>query len=391
MYVQSVDKFLGQRLHSYETRWLEERVRAARWFGPGDVRVIDVPDPTPGALDVVVDVAWCGICCTDLEEYLHGPVSIPVAGPHPLTGHRAPVTLGHEFVGTVASVGSGSSTLTVGTPVIVETALSCGRCPYCRDGQPPLCTAWATIGLHTDGGIAEQVVVPEASCLPLPDGLALRDAALVEPTEVAVRAVAKADIREGQTVAVVGGGTVGLLVLQVACAAGARGAYVSEPLAERRALASRLGATACVDPGEPDWAQPIIDGCDGVGPHVVFECAGAPGTLDVAVRLARKGGRVVLVALYPEPVRLDALDLIVGEKQLFGTVQHQRDTDLRRAVDLLAHGVVNVRPLVTDTVPLSRAVEDGLDALAKRPDRHLKILVDPGTERTGRGETGRAG
>lgn len=364
------------------TRRVEERVRAARWFGPGEVRVVDIPRPTPGAADVVIDVAWCGICRTDLEEYLHGPVSIPVDGPHPLTGRRAPVTLGHEFVGTVASVGSGSSGLAVGTPVVVETTLSCGRCPHCRDGEPPLCRDWATIGLHTDGGLAEQVVVPEANCLPLPEGLALRDAALVEPAEVAVRAVAKAGIREGQTVAVVGGGTVGLLVLQVARAAGARDAYVIEPLAARRALASQLGATACADPGETGWAQRIADGRDGLGPHVVFECAGAPGTLNAAVRLARKGGRVVLVAIYPQPVPLDALDLLVGEKQLVGTVQHQRDTDLRRAIDLLARGVVDVRPLVTDTVPLSRAVEDGLDALAKQPDRHLKILVNPSIELT---------
>lgn len=388
---RGLTNFFGSGYTVWVTRRVEEQVRAARWFGPGDVRVVDVPDPAPGAADVVVDVAWCGICRTDLEEYLHGPVSIPVTGLHPLTGRRAPVTLGHEFAGTVASVGSGTSTLTVGTPVTVEAALSCGRCPYCRDGEPPLCTDWATIGLHADGGLAEQVVVPEANCLPLPESLTLRDAALVEPTEVAVRAVAKAGIREGQTVAVVGGGTVGLLVLQVARAAGVRRAYVIEPLAARRALASRLGATACLDPGEPDWAQRIVDSCGGPGPHVVFECAGAPGTLDVAVRLARKGGRVVLVAIYPEPVRLDALDLLVGEKQLVGTVQHQRDTDLQRAVDLLAHGVVDVRPLVTDTVPLCRAVEGGLDALAKRPDRHLKILVGPGIEEAGGRETGRAG
>jgi (R,R)-butanediol dehydrogenase/meso-butanediol dehydrogenase/diacetyl reductase len=349
-------------------------VKAARWFGRGEVRVVDVPEPVAGPGQAVLRVGWCGICGTDLEEYRHGPVTIPTAGPHPLTGRSAPITLGHEFWGTVAEVGPGAGGLATGERVAPEVCLACGRCGYCRAGQPALCVDWATIGLHADGGLAEYALVPAAACARLPDPVGDEEAALVEPLEVAVRAVRHSGLRLGERAAVVGGGAIGLLVLQAALAAGAREVFVVEPQAARRRLAVELGAAAGLDPGEAGWTAELAERCDGLGPEVALECAGATGSPDAAVAAVRKGGRVVLVGVHAGAVPLRLLDVVLSEKQLVGSVQHDPARDLPAAIHLLASGQVRVRPLVTARVPLARVVEDGFEALA-RPGEQLKVLV----------------
>jgi (R,R)-butanediol dehydrogenase/meso-butanediol dehydrogenase/diacetyl reductase len=212
-------------------------------------------------------------------------------------------------------------------------------------------------------------------CIKLPDSLADEAAALVEPTEVAVRAVRKSQLKLGETVAIVGGGTIGLLIAQVARAAGASAVYVVEPQAARRNLAHTLGATAAFAPSDP--RADLREACSGIGPDIVFECAGAAETADLAVKTARKGGLIVLVGIRPERVPLSTLDVIVGEKRIVGTVQHHFDDDLPMAVQLLAEGKVQVEPLITAREPLARVVSGGFQALLDHPDQHLKILIGP--------------
>lgn len=352
-------------------------VRAARWYARRDVRVEDVPPPRPGPGELLLRVSLCGICGTDLEEYQAGPVVIPTQQPHPLTGRQAPLTLGHEFLGPVVAVGEGVGGIVIGQRVAPEVTLFCGRCFFCRRHAYALCLKWAAIGLHTDGGLAELARVPAAWCAPLPDTVSDEAGALVEPTEVAVRAVRNSGLRLGESAAVLGGGTVGLLTLQVAHAAGASAVYLIEPRPRRRALGRDLGAAGCFDPGQPDWQAGLREVCDGVGPDVVFECAGTRDSADLAIGAARKGGRIVLVGIQGERVPLSTLEIVIGEKHVLGSVQHHYDEDLPAAVRLLAEGQVKAQPLVTGRVPLERVVEDGLLALAQPGTEHLKILVEP--------------
>jgi (R,R)-butanediol dehydrogenase/meso-butanediol dehydrogenase/diacetyl reductase len=171
---------------------------------------------------------------------------------------------------------------------------------------------------------------------------------------------------------------VGLLTLQVARAAGAAAAYLVEPRAVRRELALRLGASAVFSPDQPDWQAQLQQACDGVGPDVVFECAGATESADLAVRVARKGGRIVLIGIHPGRVPMSTLEVIVGEKRLVGSVQHHFDEDLPTAVRLLAaEGEVQVRPLITAREPLERVDAGGFQALVEQPEKHLKILIGP--------------
>lgn len=331
----------------------------------------------PGPGELLLQVSWCGICGTDLEEYLDGPSIIPVEVPNGLTGRVAPVTLGHEFVGAVAALGEGVVDFRLGERVAPEVVLFCGQCFFCRRHEYALCVNWAAIGLMADGGLAEYALVPAFSCARLPESLSDEDGALVEPTEVAVRAVRKSDLRLGETVAVVGGGTVGLLTLQVSCAAGAGAVYLIEPRPARRELGLTLGATAAFDPSQHDWQQDLREACAGGGPDVVFECAGASESADLAVRVARKGGLIVLIGIHAARVPLSTLEVVVGEKRLIGSVQHHFDEDLPVAVQLLAEGKVQVRPLITGREPLERVVTGGFQALVEHPDRHLKILIGP--------------
>ncbi len=352
-------------------------MKAARWHGRRDVRVEDVPVPAPGEGEILLRVSFCGICGTDLEEYRHGPLVIPADRPHALTGRRAPLTMGHEFTGVVAALGPGVRGLREGDRVAPDIVLFCNACEFCRRHQYALCEKWATIGLHTDGGLAEYVTVPAFACARLPDSLSDAEAALIEPTECAVRAVNKAPPRLGDVVGILGGGPIGLLTLQVSRAAGAGAVILVEPRASRRALALELGAEAVLDPADPGWMEELRRLAGGLGPDVVFECAGRPDTASLAIRMARKGGRIVLIGLTGGEVPVDTLDLIVGEKTVIGTIQHHYDEDLPAAVRLLADGRVRGLPLVTARIPLAEVVRGGFEALTTPGQDHLKILVSP--------------
>jgi (R,R)-butanediol dehydrogenase/meso-butanediol dehydrogenase/diacetyl reductase len=352
-------------------------MKAARWHGRRDVRVEDVPVPTPGRGEVRLRVSLCGICGTDLEEYRHGPLVIPVGRPHGLTGRQAPLTMGHEFTGVIEALGPGVDGLREGDRVAPDIVLFCNACVFCRQHQYALCEKWAAIGLHTDGGLAEFVTVPAFACVRLPDSLSDAEAALVEPTEVAVRAVNKAPPRLGDVVAVLGGGPIGLLTLQVSRAAGAGEVVLIEPRPARRALALELGAAAALDPADRDWMEDLRRRAGGLGPDVVFECAGRSDSASLAIRMARKGGRIVLVGITGGQVPIDVLDLLIGEKTVIGTIQHHYDEDLPAAVRLLADGRVRGLPLVTGEIALCDVVRRGFEALTDPEQEHLKILVNP--------------
>jgi (R,R)-butanediol dehydrogenase/meso-butanediol dehydrogenase/diacetyl reductase len=339
---------------------------AVRWHGRGDVRVEEVPPPGPPRPgEVQLRVRWCGICGTDLEEWLDGPVFIPAAAPHPVTGARAPLVLGHEFTGVVVAAGPGVTEPRPGQRVAVDTIVSCGTCYWCRRGEVTRCPELGALGLHGDGGLAELCNAPARICLPVPDTVTDDEAALAEPLAVAVRALRRGGLSSGERVAVVGAGAIGLLAVQAAAASGAGGVAVVEPRPERRALAIRLGASRAVPPGEAGALEA----------DVAIECAGTASAIDTALQALRPGGRAVLLSIVNQPALIAPMDLIRGEKSLIGSLSHVCDQDFREALRLLGRGAVHAAPLITDRIPLSAAVTGGLTLLRDEPERHLKILV----------------
>ncbi len=350
-------------------------MQALRWHGPKDVRLDEVPTPSAPRGEVLLEVAACGLCGSDLHEYLHGPVYIP-RKPHPLTGVMPPVTLGHEFAGAVVEVGAGVAGLRRGDRVAVNPCLLCGECGWCRGGRGNHCAKLGTLGLSRDGALARFVAVPAYGCHRLPPEVDDQQGAVVEPLSVAVHACGRARLAGGERVAVIGAGTIGLLVLQVLRARGVGWTVVVEPRVERRRLASELGADLVIDPEADDAARVIADRTGGERVEVAFECVGHPTAVATALRAAGKGGRVVLVGLVPEAVSLNLLTLLSHEKEIIGSSAYAGE--FPEAVELLARGRVRVAPLVTARVPLGRALEDGLGALLRPGGHHVKVLVTPG-------------
>jgi (R,R)-butanediol dehydrogenase/meso-butanediol dehydrogenase/diacetyl reductase len=299
-----------------------------------------------------------------------------VGQPNPLTGRQAPIILGHEFVGEAVEVGTGVANLRPGDRVAPDVLLYCGDCYWCRRHQVMLCEQMAALGLSGDGGLAEYCKAPAAMCLKVPNGLAFEQAALAEPLAVAIRAVRRGRVGLGETVAIFGGGTIGLFCLQAARNAGASAVYVVEPHAWRRQLASRLGAAGTIDPGEGDPAEQLRALTD-IGPDVVIDASGAPAATLGAIDAARKGGRVVVVALPLAAAPLNFLSIVGTEKEILGSLSHVYDEDFAAALQLLGDGRVRAEPLISDRIPLADLLPRGLHRLEAQSADTLKILVRP--------------
>ncbi len=350
-------------------------MKALRWHGVRDVRLDEIPEPKAAPGEVVVAVAACGLCGSDLHEYLHGPVYIP-RSPHPLTGVVPPVALGHEFAGRVVEVGAGVDALRLGTRVTVNPCLLCGQCVWCRRGQPNYCAKLGSIGLCRDGALAPLVAAPAYGCHVLPPEVDDRQGASVEPLAVVLHAHRRARLIGAERVALIGAGAIGLLLLQVLKAKGIGWVAVVEPREERRRLARELGADATIDPEAEDAARAIARLTDDERAAVVFECVGSPAAFATAFRAAGKGGRIVLVGLVTETVPTNLLGLLAHEKEIIGSSAYV--DEFPEAIRLLADRRVRVEPLITATVPLADGVARGLDALLRREEGHIKILVVPG-------------
>ena len=344
---------------------------AARWHGRADVRVGEVPDPgTPAEGRAVLRVLRCGVCGSDVREFRAGPVLIPLE-PHPVTHTSAPVTLGHEILGEIVAVGDRRDDELVGRRVVVDPTISCGRCASCRRGESNVCAFAACLGVSADGGLATLVAVDTRKLVPVPDSLSDDHAALAEPLAVALHAVSRGSLLLGDRVVVSGFGPIGAGTTLAATADGASEVVVLEPDADRRRLASELGAHA-VDPADTVAVRELHGFAD-----AGFECSGADGALRTALRLVRPGGRVVVPGVAHSPAELDLRNLVLTERSVLGSVGYRGDID--RAVTLMASGVIDPAILCGPTISL-QALPGWFASTS--PAAALKVLVDPGLDRS---------
>src|SRR5574340_57544 len=349
-------------------------MKAARFHGRGDIRIEDIPEPPMRAGAVKVRVAWCGICGTDLHEYLDGPIFIPAPGhPHPLTHEEAPVTMGHEFSGTVEELGDGVTDVAVGDTVVVEPYFVCDECPPCRAGNYHLCAKMGFIGLAGGGGGLSEKVVVDRRWVHKIGKIPLDEAALIEPLSVAHHAVLRGDVKAGDVALIGGAGPIGLLVAAVLKGLGVT-TIVTELSDARKAKALSSGvADHVIDPSVEDVQARVVELTDGVGADVGFECAGVNAVLDALLDCVRPAGVVVNVSIWGKPATVDMQKLVLKEIDLRGTIAYVRDHEA--VIEMVQNGVIDLAPFITGRIKLENLVSEGLTTLIEHNDTAVKILV----------------
>jgi (R,R)-butanediol dehydrogenase / meso-butanediol dehydrogenase / diacetyl reductase len=350
-------------------------MRAARWYGRRDIRLEDVAPRSPSAGEVRIKVDCAGICATDLHEYTHGPQFIPTK-PHPRTGRSAPVTMGHEFTGTIEAVGSGVKGFKEGDRIVSEASLPCGHCPHCLKGEFILCREPAYLGFAWDGAFADLCTLPADVCHHVPANLKSQDAVLIEPLASAMHAVRRGNVTVGNTVAIVGTGTIGLSTLLCARAAGATHVYTFDRIASKRAKALEMGAAHAWDPSHGDPVDKILEATNGKGIDVAFECVGGTQTVELATRCTRVHGRTVVVGVSVEAQPFSFLDILLNEREVCGTAGYFGEFEI--CMDLVADRRINPQPLITSRIALEEIVHKGFEPFSLPTNENIKIVVDLG-------------
>ncbi len=340
-------------------------MKALRWYARKDLRYEDVPEPSPGPGQIKVKVDLAGICGTDLKEYADGPGMIDPT--------KVPIILGHEFVGRIAELGEGVTNFKVGERVTGLGYWYCGECYYCKRAMYNICVNAGFTGLTAEGCMTEYVVIPSYAAYKLPDSVSDELGALVEPLAVAFHAVQQGNVRTGDTMAIVGSGTIGLCVLLAARAAGANNIYVVDKVKRRGELALAMGATAFISPEDEDPEQRVKDLTDGLGADVSFECVGIQATAQLAQKLARSGGNIVIVGVFEAPASMDLFDLMFNQKTMVGSPIYVHEA--KTVIALLADKRIDPGKLITAKVPLKDAVEMGFEKLVTNKEDNIKILL----------------
>jgi (R,R)-butanediol dehydrogenase/meso-butanediol dehydrogenase/diacetyl reductase len=351
-------------------------MKAARFHGRTDIRIDDIPEPQLKAGAVAIDIAWCGICGTDLHEYLEGPIFLPAAGhPHPLTHEEMPVTMGHEFSGTISALGDGVTDLTIGENVVVEPYFVCGECAPCQAGNYNLCTKMGFIGLAGGGGgLSEKIVVDRRWVHPVGD-IPLDQAALIEPLSVGHHAYVRSGAKAGDVAFIGGAGPIGLLLAAVLKAEGIT-VIISEPSAARKEKAISTGvAHHVVDPTTEDVVARVMELTVGVGADVAFECTSINAVLDQLFDLVRPAGVIVNVSIWSKPATIDMQKLVLKEIDLRGTIAYVNDHPA--TIALVQAGKIDLAPFITGRITLDRLIDSGFDTLIDNKETAVKIIVRP--------------
>jgi len=326
----------------------------------------DIPDPKSAAGEVVIQVAYCGVCGSDLHEFASQMPSMRAAGIF------QPV-MGHEFTGIVSALGEGVNGLSVGDPVVVHPGGPCGQCYYCKSGATNLCAEQAGTGYRKQGAYAERVAVRAKQAIRLPDKSSLERAALTEPLGVAIHSLNRGVLSAGETVFIAGGGPIGLLTVLAAKHREAGRIIVSEPAAARRGLALRLGADQAVDPANVASVQ-VREITDGLGCDLAIECVGIAPTMDDCLASTRRGGRIVVAGAFEQPYSVNLLNLLLQEHSIAGTFGYA--SEFEEARDLIVSGTIDVSPLISRVVSL-HDLPSAFEELTADRNRDQKVLVRP--------------
>ena len=349
-------------------------MKAAVYYGPGDIRVEDVQDPELETDGIIIRVKACGICGSDLHPYR-------------ISGLMEPgMIMGHEFSGEVVSVGQNVSGIQKGDRVTAASIQPCGDCQWCNNKETHRCLNMRVLGFHMPGAFAEYVSIPLAlidqTVFLLPDDMSYEAGATIEPLSVGEHIVRRAAPTSGEIVVILGAGAIGLFAVQIFKAAGVAKIIVSEVSPNRLKMAEAMGADRVIDAVREEPAQQVLAATSGVGADIVVECAGVPGTFQQAVEMLHGGmqqafeteradGRIMLTGIFEQPVQWSPNSVIRKSARMIGCYAGS----FPQAIGLLKAGKVQTEPLITGEYPLDSAV----DAFKAQADagNSVKVLIKP--------------
>lgn len=339
-------------------------MKAAVFYGKHDLRIEEIKKPAPKAGEVLVKVMACGICGTDVHIFNgdEGAAATP----------RGTV-LGHEFAGVIESVGEGVKKFQAGDRICIDPNQLCNDCRYCKSGLGHFCEHMTGIGTTVNGGFAEYCAVPVSQAYRIGDGTTFAQAAMTEPVSCCLHGIEMSDIVAGETVLVIGGGMIGLLMLQLAKIKGAGRLILAEPVPEKRELAFRLGADLCYDPTKENGKEYFGEhGIDRISS--VIECVGKKETMAQAIELAGCKSTVMLFGLTAPDDEIPIKPFTLFKKEITVRASYINPYTQKRALSLIDGGKIDVSSMVSETIPLSelpKALSDGKRRSAG------KIIVDP--------------
>lgn len=330
---------------------------------PGVIEFRETPRPIAAEGQVLVRIMRIGICGSDIHVY-HGK--------HPFT--RYPVTQGHEVSGRIEAVGSGVEGLSVGQKVTIEPQVCCGHCYPCTHGKYNLCEELKVMGFQTTGTASEYFTVDAAKVTPLPETMSYDEGAMIEPLAVTVHAAKRFPELKGARVAILGCGPIGILLMQSCKALGAASVLVTDVSDYRLSVARSVGADYAVNTGETDMEQALRDAFGSDKADVIYDCAGSDITMGQAIRCARKGSTIVLVAVFSKLASVDLAVLNDHELEL-NTSMMYRHEDYVDTIRLVSEGKVQLRPLMSRHF----AFRDYLKAyqyIDENREMTMKVIID---------------
>ncbi|RLG95535.1 alcohol dehydrogenase [Candidatus Bathyarchaeota archaeon] len=340
-------------------------MKAAVLYGVRDLRLEDVPKPEISDNEVLIRVNACGICGTDIHIY-RGEWKT-----------NTPIILGHEFSGVIADVGREVKGLNVGDPVVAEPNIPCGSCYFCRMSERNyFCENLEATGVTVNGAFAEYVKVVASNVYRLPKAYNLDEAALIEPLACCVRGIDQAKIKVGDTVAIIGAGPVGLILLQLALQSGASMVIQTDMEDSRLSLAKDLGADHTINVTKEDPVESIKELTGGYGVDVAIEAVGKPEAITQAMRATRRGGRLVIFGVSPEDAVWKVRPFELYDKELTIKTSYRSPYTFQRAVKIAVSGLVRLKPLISHVFKLDE-IHGAFEVAEKRLEGAVKVLVKP--------------
>jgi L-iditol 2-dehydrogenase len=332
------------------------------------LELADLPKPEPGPGEVLIRVAACGICGSDVHGYDGS------------SGRRIPpIVMGHEAAGVIAAVGSGVSAFKLGDRVTFDSTVYCGCCDFCQRGEVNLCDQRQVVGVacgeyRRAGAFAEYIALPERILYPLPGSISFAEAAMLEAVSVALHAVRVSNLKGGETALVIGAGMIGLLTMQCAHAAGCKSVFIADVDATRLNLAKSLGATEALHFSGGELTREVMRLTGGAGVDVAFEAVGRNETVAASIDCVRKGGTVTLIGNVSQEVTLPLQRVVTRQLRLQGTAASAGEYP--QAIDLVTSGTIQVKPLITAVAPLEEGSQ-WFERLYAREPNLMKIVLVP--------------